>query len=166
MKPVTLDVFERSMIRHKATLKSVNIHSGRYHDRNCGPKNKSPWERDLEGFAGEYVVAKVLNVFSSFNCDIDRFDAIGRTGATIDVKTTDNLSGNLLVPLGKAKDPCDVYVLVVGKFPTYEVKGYARKEEVFKEENIQDFGYGLTYVVRREDLHEMRIQTGPLKLNA
>jgi hypothetical protein len=44
---------------------------------------------------------------------------------------------------------------MVGEFPEYEFKGFIKTEELMKEENLKDLGYGLTYCIEQEKLLEL-----------
>jgi len=72
----------------------------------------------------------------------------------VDVKTTPKEDGDLLVHAGKARNPCDVYVLMTGTFPTYTYRGFALKGGIFVDSNLNDLGHGPTYLVPQANLRK------------
>jgi len=108
---------------------------------------------DINGFAGELAVCRALNVYpdlsvsprqGSWDCEYE--------GSRIDVKTTHHLNGRLLVSPKKGADWTDIYVLVVGRMPDFEIKGWMMTASVFDRE-LRDLGHGLGYVVENKELH-------------
>jgi hypothetical protein len=75
-------------------------------------------------------------------------------GLTVDIKTTKYETGRLVTPKHK-KIVCKLHALMVGEFPEYEFKGFIKTEELMKEENLKDLGYGLTYCIEQEKLLEL-----------
>jgi hypothetical protein len=102
-----------------------------------------------QGFMAEYAFSKQFNLHLDIigNLEKDSFDFISREGNTIDVKSTDNLDGNLLVK----KPMHDIYVLAIVDGSTVYLIGYATKQMLL-DEGQRDFGYGPTYFVKRRDL--------------
>jgi hypothetical protein len=81
---------------------------------------------------------------------------VGKTGKKIDVKTTKYQNGKLLAVLKKKEEDTDVYVLMLGEFPTYRYAGWAWASELIDERNIKNLGYGPTYVMEQDRLHQER----------
>lgn len=104
----------------------------------------SGYDIDLEGFGAEVAFCR------KFNCEPDTaiglkkddYDMITKKGSKVDVKWTQNINNGLLVKVTKAKKKVDVYVLITGNFPTYEIIGFAYQADVFQEKNIQDSSFG------------------------
>jgi len=126
--------------------------------RKTGVKNskigpQSNFLTDLIGIGGELAVAKALNVYPDLTIfpRVGGADLVSRKGARIDVKTTDNPAGRLLVR-PHSIDNADIYILVIADFPEFDLAGYATKEEVFSEDNEDDLGHGATFVVERGSL--------------
>ena len=67
---------------------------------------------------------------SSAILEKDSFDFISKDGATIDIKATDRMDGNLVVP----KLMHDVYVLAIVDGNTVDLVGYATKEMILKKQ--------------------------------
>ena len=53
----------------------------------------------------------------------------------------------------KRYEDVDVYVLMVGTFPTYSWIGWATAQELLIEDNLVDLGYGPTYALEQAALH-------------
>lgn len=89
------------------------------HTRDFTGKLKN---NDIEASAGELAVAKVLNVYPEWSPapKAPKFD-LQLNGQHIDVKTTQHEKGNLLIP---NLNEDNIYVLVRGSMPNFEVVGY------------------------------------------
>lgn len=124
-------------------------------DKKIGKQDN--WFTDLNGVGAEMAFCKRFNYYPDLQItEIPDFDAISHKGKTIDVKTTKYKSGKLVAAKWKTnKNPADIYVLMVGEFPRYEFKGYATKEELFKEENLKDLGHGKGYALNQNQLKKL-----------
>ena len=102
-----------------------------------------------QGFMAEYAFSKQFNLHLDIigNLEKDSFDFISREGATIDVKSTDLIDGNLVVP----KLMHDVYVLAIVDGSTVYLVGYATKEMIL-EAGKKDLGKGPVWFVNRKQL--------------
>jgi len=97
-------------------------------------------DTDKEGLGAEMAFCKLTNKYPlSLRLTPDTgFDCIAKDKRTIDIKSTKHLNGHLIAKLETKNNPADIYVLMVGEFPTYWYKGCATKEELFQEENITE----------------------------
>lgn len=129
---------------------------GKVKDQQVGEEDT--WAIDIDGMVGEYCVAKHMNVCPDLTVSIRNggSDLISPKGKTVDVKTTRWKNGRLLATLKKAEDPCDIYVLVVVDDCGGEIIGYATKEMLFQDENIEDLGRGPGYVLTQDQLRVMK----------
>jgi hypothetical protein len=110
-------------------------------------------ESDIQGFMAEYAFAKYLNVFPDFtlNPRSGGYDGITTKGARYDIKSTKNKKGNLLSTL-KANNDVDIYVLAYVDDDSVEFIGWARKDELIREDNIKDLGRGKGYFLSKDKL--------------
>lgn len=117
---------------------------------------QSPWEIDMYGMIGEYCVAKHFNWCPDLTVSIRHGgkDLETFSGRSIDVKSTNYKNGRLLCTLGKASDPCDIYVLVITDDEGGTIAGWAKKEDIFLEKNKIDLGHGVGYAIQQEDLNQ------------
>lgn len=129
-------------------------------NREKGVKNRKVSDEDWfiidrQGIASEMAFCKLFNIYPDFSTEIRSggHDCILHNGETVDVKSTVYPNGKLLVSKSKKEidNGASVYVLMIGTYPTYKFAGWAYKEDVFREECIEDFaGKGETYVMRQE----------------
>jgi hypothetical protein len=149
---VELNTTEQSLAKLLAKSRyEANRNSGVWNAR-IGPQSDET--TDLEGIGAELAFCRIANVYPDLTIDSHpEEDALTHCGRRVDVKGTRYERGHLLAVLGKAGKAADIYVLVVGTFPRYRIAGMAYAEEVFKDENIKDFGYGPTYAVPQRNLH-------------
>jgi hypothetical protein len=140
-------------------------------DRNLS--DRSGQDIHVQGILGEYAFCKLFNLPISI-CDTvcrntlnDSFDARISCGinssCSIDVKTTCNKKGDLVVGTWKKSNPADLYVLMIWinytcprnknsnenmitekslakSVPVLCFKGYARNTEVFQNKHMSSFG--------------------------
>ena len=119
-----------------------------------GPGNGE--HRDIQGVCAEFAIAKYMNLYPDLTTHARRggHDLTSKDGKRIDVKQCDRDDGNLIAPIHKNGHEIDVYVLVTGTNP-YSVVGWCRSDELIREENIKDFGYGRTYFMSRDKLKQI-----------
>jgi hypothetical protein len=116
--------------------------------------NHNGVDADIQGFKAEYGFAKLFNIFPDFGLSprSGSFDGVTRFGARYDIKSTKYKTGNLLSTL-KVNPDVDVYILAYVHDNIVEFIGWAKKEELIKEENIKDLGHGKGYFLSREKLN-------------
>lgn len=154
MVPVTLTKVERQIAVFMACERVINAERQGLHEAKVG--SQSSIESNIEGMAGEIVVAKYLNLYPDMDLQETlpgSVDLISKDGKRIDVKTTKYKNGKLLATLKKGKTPADVYFLVTGQFPSYSIIGWTWSSDLFKDENIVDLGHGDTYALPQERLN-------------
>ena len=144
---IRLELAERKLAQFLATGRANANRKRGSEDRKQGPQNGLI--ADLDGVGAELAFAKAHNLYPDLSLDgAPKADCTGRWGETIDVKTTRYASGRLLAVPWKRADPCDIYCLVKGVFPDYEITGIATRAELFADENLTDLGHGPTYALR------------------
>lgn len=105
-------------------------------DTKVGPQSQA--ETDLQGVAGEMIVAKAYNVFPDFSDVPGTYDLV-LGSHKIEVKTTRHEDGHLQLDVTKCRaNAGDVYVLVIGTFPKLRIAGWAWSEE-FINDSTKDF---------------------------
>src|SRR5262249_28681277 len=87
---------------------------------------------DLNGFGGELAFCKAFNLYPDLDIVAgggeDLADAELPDGRRVDVKTSDHPAANLVAR--KIQDGIDIFVLVRGKLPDYEIIGWAERGEL------------------------------------
>ena len=148
---ISLDLHEQKIVRNIALER---------HQNNIDRKSRSykMGEGDdliinIEGTGGEFAFCKLKNIYPDMTIDHPiPYDCYHNEFGFIDVKTTKNPNGMLLVGTWKYRAIPQYYALMVGEFPTYEFKGYFPGKEVFKDENLVDLGHGPTYGIEQNRL--------------
>lgn len=104
-------------------------------------------QTDLEGIAAEIAFCKLVNSYPDLDVGARSggYDCILHSGKTVDVKATTYKTGRLLAPLKKTLGDSDIYVLMVGEFPSYEFKGWAKAEDLINENSIITIKTNATY---------------------
>lgn len=123
-----------------------------------GPQ--SSIQTDITGLGGEVACAKYLGIYPNLEFDtieIPKHDLILPNGLRVDVKTTEVMTNQLLVPYHKKdKGGVEIYILVVGTFPEFYIIGWLTAEEVFDEKYKSNPGHrGECYMINQVFLHPM-----------
>lgn len=110
--------------------------------------------RELDWVGAEMAFAKLFNVYPRFGRGCKGWDLVLWDGRTVDVKQTVYEVGYLACPVRVRGSVCDVYVLMVGRFPRYVYKGWVSGEELVREENLRKLdGWVMpAYVVSQDRL--------------
>jgi hypothetical protein len=116
-------------------------------------RTRSGEEIHIEGVGAEIAFCKLFNVYPDFSVTprVGGSDAVWG-GRTVDVKTTSHPSGRLLARPNKRDDPSDLYVLMVGTFPTYRCAGFVTPAALFMAERLTNPGHGACYAINQRDL--------------
>jgi len=119
-----------------------------YHKKLDGQTDNQQWV-ERQGIGSEMMCAKLLNVYPDLTVRtggvMPKEDFYTPQGCSVDVKCTHHSDGRLLAQRFKIKNPCDLYVLMIGEFPTFEFAGACTKEELFLPENLINLGRGEAY---------------------
>ncbi len=151
---VKLNKEEVEFCKSIAKLRSENA-------RKCGVKDakiglQSGLEGDIIGFLAEFAVAKHFNVFPDLGITPRSGSADGiMKGKAYDVKATSRANGRLLATLKENPD-VDIYILAIVNESEINIVGWTKKEDLIKEENIKDLGYGKGYVMDQSKLKRFK----------
>ncbi len=145
---ITLSPGEQQVARMLAKARTAQARGHGVVDQKIGPQSAE--EGELNGIGAELAFCRLHNLYPdmTFEPRSGGHDAITRSGATVDVKSTIYKTGRLLVKLHGLG--CDLYALMVGKFPTYRYAGFAPKEVVAK--TIGDLGHGKSHLIDQDKL--------------
>lgn len=146
---VTLTDSEQKVAELIAKTRFDSNRANNIYNNKKGPQ--SNYETDLEGAASELAAAKALNVWPDLTEEIQVHD-LTYNGFTIDVKTTKYRTGRLIAGLQKKDKSCDYYMLLVGECPTYDIKGFAKREDLLCEETVTDLGWGKLHALAQDKL--------------
>jgi hypothetical protein len=100
-------------------------------DRQVSKQN--PYDMDIDGFKGEFIVAKYLNLMPDFTLN-ERKNPVDLwlKGKSIDVKATRNKLGNIYVTMYHKKNPCGYYIQTVVDDLGGLIRGWISGEDLFK----------------------------------
>lgn len=108
---------------------------------------------DFNGFCGELAFCKAMGVYPDFKIvpgGAGLVDAVLHDGRRVDVKTSKHPKANLIAR--KIPNDVDIFVLVRGEAPEFDIIGYATRAEL-NDRPKKDLGYGLTHFMHAEDLN-------------
>jgi hypothetical protein len=157
MKKIELTEIEQELIKLVAQKRYKSNRKDNVKNAKIG--NQSNEVTDLDGFGAELFVAKTLNLYPDLSIKprTGGIDLITAKGKTVDVKQTSYKNGRLLATIkkGKEENGSDIFVLVVGSFPAYEIAGWCYRKKLIKNENIKNLGYGATYALDQDELNKI-----------
>jgi hypothetical protein len=113
---------------------------------------QDPYDMDIDGFTGEFVVAKFLNVMPDFTINERKnpTDLICQ-GKTIDVKTTRNPNGHIYVTDYHKNNPCDFYVQVILSDNIAKLTGWSDSKTLFEKATLITRNHP-SYCLKQSDL--------------
>jgi hypothetical protein len=117
-------------------------------------------EMNKNGFGAELAFCKLCEIeFDSSTVEkeshFNKVDAVLPDGTTVDVKTTVYRTGKLIVRHGKEQKVVDIYVLMTGTFPTFTFCGWSSYEQIIKEDNTENLGWGNAYSLTQDKLNKV-----------
>lgn len=119
--------------------------------------DESLYMNNLHSYGAEIAFCKLHNVFPDTDWNIRHMEDAVVQGSTVDVKHTKRTGGNLFVKKMNRRDGYpDYYAQMVGKFPTYEFKGFISRERMIQEERVRKFHkngfHSQSYVAEQAEL--------------
>jgi len=148
---VTLNIAEQKLSTYLAAARYKSNRGKEVEDKKIGPQ--STQATDLEGIGAEIGFCKLFNIYPDTQTEyIPAHDGTFHDGRTIDVKSTKYRNGHLIAVKTKKNNPADLYALMIGEMPNYKFAGFSTPEQLFRNENEKDFGYGMSYALTQEAL--------------
>ena len=140
---IELNLPEQLLASNVSTMVTLKRGQGTKHTNHSARGDLQIW---TEGFGGEIAVCRALNLYPDINIyekkDLPTGDARLRDGRSLDVKTTTNNNGPLIVRPYTKPRASDLYILVICIWPRYRLAGWASRDECFNAP-LTDFGKGL-----------------------
>ena len=149
-KRIILNSAEQIVCKQLALMRYEIARAVDRKDQQIG--NQPSWQTDEDGIGGEIAASRLLNVYPSLVLKPDAGWDVMYRGKRIDIKTTRYKSGRLLAKLNARDDEVDVYLLVTGTFPEYDVVGYVLKDSLLSPKNVIDLGHGRGYGLSQDKL--------------
>jgi len=149
-KRIILNSAEQIVCKQLALMRYEIARAVDRKDQQIG--NQPSWQTDEDGIGGEIAASRLLNVYPSLVLKPDAGWDVMYRGKRIDIKTTRYKSGRLLAKLNARDDEVDVYLLVTGTFPEYDIVGYALKDSLLSPKNVIDLGHGKGYGLSQDKL--------------
>lgn len=127
-------------------MRSIIARSSGVKDAKIGPQDGA--EADVLGMMAEYGFAKLMNTFPDLGLTprSGSPDGVTHRGNRYDIKASKHHNARLLSSL-KVNPDIDVYVLCVVDGASLDYKGWARKADLIKPENIINLGHGTGYAL-------------------
>jgi hypothetical protein len=158
---ITLNDAEQAIARYIGRRRNKANQTN--HIQNKRVSSQSDENINVEGFAAEMACCKLFNVYPDFvigprsgGHDFEHF------GVRFDVKGTDYPDAHLIAKIGKHLGDADIYVLMIGVFPTYTFKGCAHASELLIPARIKELKPDRpTYAIPQSDLYTLCPRHGP-----
>ena len=152
----TLNEIEQNIAVHLAK-KRISSSSERGQKNQRKSATMGAFETELEGMAAEIAFCKLHNIYIDTDLTPKDVDCVLHDGTSVDVKSTKHKNGKLICPHYRKKGAVDLYALLVGKFPSYELVGYATSDELMRPENLGHLGNpdkGQVYILTQDKLRK------------
>jgi len=150
---ITLQPDEVQICQLIGRMRSLIARGNGVRDAKMGSQDGS--EADVMGMMAEWAFAKHMNVFPDLGLSprSGSPDGVMPSGKRYDVKASTHKTARLLSTL-KVNPDVDVYVLCVVGSPVVDVKGWAWKKDLIKEENKMNLGHGVGYALTQDKLNK------------
>lgn len=148
---ISLTPTERKLAEYIAKSRYERSRKWGIEDRKMGDQSNEM--TDLEGIAAELAFCNYMNIYPAL--DVSRYndwDCILRDGRRVDVKTTAYPSGRLIAATWKKNRQIDLFVLMLGQYPTYRCIGYMTAKDLLSEERLTNLGHGPIYAASQAEL--------------
>ena len=147
LQEICLNTVEQRIAKFVAKTRHDTNRSKGVVDKKVGGQGAE--QTDLDGIGAELAYCKITNSYPDFDDSPGTWDALSKKGARIDVKTTRYRGGHLVSRMGSNSD-AEIYVLLVGEFPSYRVAGWTTADHLMGTEI--NLGRGPTHGVPQPEL--------------
>jgi hypothetical protein len=151
---VQLNEYEMNFCRILASMRDIANAGKNVKDAKMGSGNG--WGYSFDGVMTEYAFCKARNIF--FDCSVQPrsggCDCVSKTGHRIDIKSTRVKQRGISIPL-KIKEDVDLFVCCFIEGNDIDYYGYCKAEDLYKNENIVNWGKGDCYHLPYEKLTKM-----------
>jgi hypothetical protein len=149
---ITLQPDEITVCQMIGRMRSLIARSSGVKDAKVGDQDGA--ESDVIGMIAEYAFAKQFNVFPDLGLSPRSGSADGIIkGKRYDIKATTYKTGRLLCTV-KDNPDVDVYILAIVSGNEIDIVGWEYKENLRKDENLIDLGYGKGYALTQDKLQK------------
>lgn len=149
-KIIRLNENEQRLARQLAKERSTKNRKAGRSNKKHGPQSNKATE--LDGVGGELAFAKALNLYPDLKDYPGKHDMVV-CGKTVDVKTTRYPFGHLEVSTDKTPGEVDIYALVTGEMPEYQVIGWMCGDRLMKKKRLYTHKHGSqVYRASQEEL--------------
>jgi hypothetical protein len=140
---ITLNKTEQRLARYIAKCRFIFNRKNGIDNPDVGPQKFD--ETELQGVGGELSFCRMANIYPDMDTEHHPYYDVVIDGLKADIKSTVRTNGNLIVQIWKVTHPPDIYILMTGRFPVYNYRGWTRANELLQVRNLKDFGYGPCY---------------------
>jgi len=124
---------------------------------NVGDKKmgkQDPLEIDVDGMLAEMAFCKAWNIYPDYTINPRQggVDAITKNGTKVDIKSTRNPNGRLLIHKNKKVGEVDRYVLAIIDGDKVYLVGFIDEKSALDSKYLNDLGHGEGFVIPRAAL--------------
>lgn len=153
MTVIELDDHEMIMVRIVGIMRQhANISYG---VKDMKKDSRSGEEIHMDGFMAEYAFGKWKNLFVDLSTRMRSggYDLKDKN-FKFDIKTTRHKNPMLKITT-KPNEEIDIYILSSIEGNKVLFHGWCSRDEVIRDENLKDFGYGLHYCLTKDKLRKL-----------
>lgn len=138
-------------------VKLIAENRKRFNDRTGARETNygdlDPAHKELNQFGAELAFCKITNCYPDLNwTGRIHYDAVSPNGKTIDIKTTNILSGHLLVKQKPRRNLPFFYALMLGELPYFALAGFMRAWDLLDEDRLDNTLEHPAYKARQDEL--------------
>lgn len=150
---VTLNPSEQVLAQYIGEQRQRNKERGGVTDKRSF-KHQNPYKLNIDGFGAELAACRLFNCYPdlAIHNEAGGYD-LKHGDLTIDVKWTK--TNYLIAPKHKKPGTCDVYLVVKGELPHFDIVGWAYEADLLTEDNLTNRFRGKEcYVLHLNDLKD------------
>lgn len=130
---ITLEWYEQELAERIGRLRREQSKGTKKNRRGLVEDEEALIKLDIEGAAGELAVAKAVNRY--WHGSVNAPKSAPDVGTNIQVRATKHRNGSLIIT--KTDNDDQIYFLVIGEMPNYDVVGYIKGSDGKQEQFVR-----------------------------